>query len=192
MPTVRGRHVPVHVDDRRASGRRRQVPGCTRYPGRHRGGVRERRGPQGVVSVQRPDPVVAGDAYRDTRMLVLRCGRSRQKRPTDADIRRHVHPITADRLRAGRGRYVPVEVDDGSDRDRRQIEGCSRCPRPRAPRGGARDHVRVGSRPLGIDRVDAIVQGGAWFAMAMRVAVGHSVGDGDDPARVRLVDASIR
>ena len=182
IPTVRGRRVPVEVDDRRARGRRRQVPGYARYPGRHRGGVRVCRGPEGVVGVQRPDLVVAGVARRETRMLVLGRGRRRQEREVDTAIRRHVHLVTADRLPTGRGRYVPVEVDDGGpDGDRCQIAGCTR--RPRAPRcGGARDDVRRASSPNGVGRGDAIVQGCAWKATGMLVVCGHS-GPDRDPAR---------
>ena len=66
-PAGRGRCVPVEVDDRRAVGRRRQVAGYTRCPGRRRGGVRVRPGP-GAVGVPRPDPVVAGGARRETRV----------------------------------------------------------------------------------------------------------------------------
>ena len=182
IPTVRGRRIPVEVDDRRARGRRLQVPGYARYPSRRRGGVRVRRGPEGVVGVQRPDLVVAGVARRETRVLVLGRGRRRQEHEVDPAIRRHVHLVTADRLPAGRGRFVPVEVDDGGpDGDRRQIAGCIRC--PRAPRfGGARNHVRAGSRPNVVDRGDAIVQGCAWKATGMLVAVAHDSGD-REPAR---------
>ena len=188
IATVRGRRVPVEVDDGGPGGGRRQIAGYARYPypGRCRGGVRVRRRPEGAVGVQRPDLVVAGGAYRETRMLVLGRDRIRQQRKADADIRRHVHPVTADRVPAGRGRCVPVEVDDGRPGgDRRQIAGCTRCPRPRAPRCGARDHVRGVPRPLGVGRGDAIVQGGAWIATAIRVAVGHASAD-TDPARVAV------
>ncbi len=170
-PAVRGRCVPVEVDDRRASGRRTQVLGFTREPGPRRGGVRERLGPVGAVGVHRPDPVVAGDAHRETRVRILVLGRarSRQPRPRDADIRRHVHLITGDRVHAGGGRWAPGEVDGGRPGGGRRQ--CTRC--PRAPRCcGARDHVRVCPRPFGVDRGDAIVLGGVWLATAIRVAVG--------------------
>ena len=100
-PAVRGRRVPVELNDRRASSRRIQVPGCTQEPGHRRGGVRVRRGPEGVVGVQRLDLVVVGPR-RETRMLVLGPANSRQLPKVDAAIRRHVHPVTADRLPGGR------------------------------------------------------------------------------------------
>ena len=97
-------------------------------------------------------------------MLVLGRANSRQLRKVDAAIRRHVQPVAADRLPASRGRYVPVEIDGGPDRDGCQIEGCTRRTRCACARARARDHVGGGSlKP--VERGDVIAQEGATVIM---------------------------
>ena len=98
-PAVRGRRVPVEVDDRRAGGRRPQVPGCSRCPGCRRGGLRVRPGRRrrpAPLTYTRRDPVGSADdahPHRETHTLVhghVR-GRGRQQRPRGSKL-----PLSAD------------------------------------------------------------------------------------------------
>ena len=124
-------------------------------------------------------------------MQVLGRGRSRQKRKVDAAIRRHVHPVTADRFPGGRQRCFPVEPDGGSDRVRRQIAGCTRCPRPRGPRYF--DLVgmqRIFSRPHSVDGGDAIPHDGVPRRIGVPVCGGRAAGVVLDlvPPRLEVVE----
>ena len=140
------RRSPVQLDRRRAVGVGRQVAGRSRRPGVRRGAHRGRGPGPEAAGVPCPDPVVAGRAHREPRVPERRLARGLGRAPAYTAISGHLN-LVGERAPGGRGRRVPVQVDDGgSGRDRREIEWYRR--RPRAPCGDG--HELRDTRAVGV------------------------------------------